>query len=132
MTAKTKSAASTEAAKQVETKKEQPKVAVEAPKKPPMTTLTVYMGSTHYRFGFQIEKPNQWPVPIQTFIQAYRSGDEQLLWSPAANAPIQLIPARCIGWDARADIPMPPLPATGFRAVVVPNEAKPAEQKPAA
>ena len=79
-----------------------------------------------------MENPSTMPVPVRNFINAFRSGSEQLLWSPAPNAPVQLVPARCVGWEVRTATAAPNQRTAESGAVSAPNEAEPEKDKPAA
>ena len=108
------------------------KTAVEMPQKRPVAILDVMTGSVRMQFVFLMENPSTMPVPVRNFINAFRSGSEHLLWSPTPNAPVQLVPARCVGWEVRTATAAPNQRTAESGAVSAPNEAEPAKEKPAA
>lgn len=108
------------------------KPAVEVPQKRPVAILFVMTGSVRMQFTFPMDNPNSMPTPVRTFVEAFRSGNEHLLWSPAANASVQLVPARCVGWEVRTVTLNPDLRKPDAVKNETSKEAEPTDQKPAA
>lgn len=96
MTEKQKTAAKTEAAKEV-----RPEKKTEAAL-PHAFVLTIYAGGVQVPFTYLSKSEKEVPEQIRDFIRAFQEGNPNLMWRPSPQALTQFRPAQCTGYLVRS------------------------------